>query len=83
MVSPLIERSDDGIVVRATEMQVRLSPWGELRHDVIDSAFVTVGAMAGTAEVASVSRTLTRDECIAISEAFARIADQIPVRVAA
>lgn len=83
MISPCIERHDDRLTVKATEMTIHGSPWGNLRHDVIDSAFVTVEAVDRGAVIASMSRALSREELLAYSRQFAMLAEAIPVQEAA
>lgn len=84
MISPIIERAETGdLVVKATELTVRGSPWGNVRHDVIDSAFVTVEAVDRGATIATMSRALSREELLAFSRQFALLAEAIPEQVAA
>lgn len=78
MISPLIEQDEDGIRVNATELTLRASLWGNLHYTKIDSAFITFVAVSNTAEIASMSRVLSKGECLAMAEALTRLANQIP-----
>ena len=71
-VSPMLERDDESIRVRATEVSMTATPWESRPNSGFDSVFFSINLQLAQASICAV---LSKTEAVAIARALMEAAE--------